>query len=140
MNGLALEKKFGGLSAAAIFKKLGWEVTPSTPPSTPTNSPPTKKHQTKTTELVEKWKTNNAAKKARSHENNTNNGDSKTTEKQQSCDNEHTAKKARHEDNKDAKKEWFWCILNVRAYRCISVSVYQYTIVVVMAILAAFVV
>ena len=89
MNGAALEKRFGALSAAAIFKKEGWEIPPSPPPSTPANTP-TRRSQTKTTELVEKWKT---TKKTRSREDDTNSDDSKV--------NQHTTKKARHEDDKN---------------------------------------
>ena len=61
MNGAALEREFGGLSANDIFKKEGWLV--STQPTIVTD----KKNPTRTTELMEKWKSN-ATKKAHKRE------------------------------------------------------------------------
>lgn len=54
MNGRALKTEFGGLSAKAMFKKLGWTTT--TPP--PTTTKTEKVVTTRTNELVEQWKKN----------------------------------------------------------------------------------
>lgn len=99
MNGAALERRYGALSAAAIFKREGWETAPSAPPPTPANTP-TK--QTKTTELVEKWKLNRAPKKPRSRENDANCDDSKD---HQLSVSQHMSKKARHEDDESSAKD-----------------------------------
>ena len=56
MNGRALKTEFGGLSAKAMFKKLGW-TAPSSPPTTTKTE---KVLTTRTNELVEQWKKNNA--------------------------------------------------------------------------------
>ena len=65
MNGRALQKEFGGFSAKAIFKKMGWELADQTPAATPASEQgKTTGFANKTSELVEKWKTN-AAKKSR---------------------------------------------------------------------------
>ena len=54
MNGQALQKEFGGLSAKAMFKKLNW-LLPERLPSTSSTS---KKgnYSSRTNELVVKWK------------------------------------------------------------------------------------
>ena len=95
MNGVALEKKFGGLSANSIFKKEGWESAPSAPPPSPTNEP-TKKFETKTTELIKKWKNN--PRKTRPHEDGTN---KKNSETEKHPDDQQTTKKPRHNGNTD---------------------------------------
>ena len=57
MNGRALQREFGNLSAKAMFRKLAWtsSVAMPTPASKNDKGPPTK-----TNELVEQWKKNNA--------------------------------------------------------------------------------
>ena len=54
MNGRALKTEFGGLSAKAMFRKLGWTLV-SSPPKTTKND---KVATTRTNELVEQWKKN----------------------------------------------------------------------------------
>ena len=54
MNGQALQKQFGGLSAKAMFKKLDW-LLPARAPPTPSTSKKLIK-SSRTNELVEKWK------------------------------------------------------------------------------------
>ena len=91
MNGAALEKEFGGLSANGIFKKEGW-VTPSTnAPQAPTTD---KKIPTRTTELMEKWKTNKARKREDKNDS--------SADGQQPSTSQHTAKKPRGLDPDDA--------------------------------------
>ena len=54
MNGQALQKQFGRLSAKAIFKKLDWLLPVRPPPTPSTSKKPIK--SSRTNELVEKWK------------------------------------------------------------------------------------
>lgn len=55
MNGQALLKEFGGLSAKAMFKKLDW-LLPIRPPPTPPVAHKKGLRSSRTDELVEKWK------------------------------------------------------------------------------------
>ena len=84
MNGAALEREFGGLSANGIFKKVGWLTTPTNAPQTLATD---KKNQTRTTELMEKWKTTKARKREKKNDS--------TAEEQQPSTSQHTAKKSR---------------------------------------------
>ena len=60
MNGQALQKEFGGLSAKAMFKKLEW-LLPVRPLATPSTNKRTIKTN-RTNELVEKWKNKSVPK------------------------------------------------------------------------------
>ena len=80
MNGQALQKEFGNLSAKAMFKKLGWTSSTSTPsPTTKTDKGP----PTRTNELLEQWKK------------------SKTTPNQKKCRPEKPAHQKETKDNDD---------------------------------------
>ena len=60
MNGRALKTEFGGLSAKAMFSKLGWVTSTSTLTTTTTTNND-KGPITRTNELIEQWKKNNTA-------------------------------------------------------------------------------
>ena len=79
MNGLALQKEFGNLSAKAMFKKLGWS-SPLTSPTTGNKAD--KGPTTRTNELVEQWKKNNTTPDQKKHrlEKPRRNGESKNKE------------------------------------------------------------
>ena len=91
MNGAALEREFGGLSANGIFKKVGWLTTPTNAPQTLATD---KKNQTRTTELMEKWKTNKARKREDKNDS--------SADGQQPSTSQQAAKKPRGLDPDDA--------------------------------------
>ena len=63
MNGRALQKEFGGFPAKTIFRKMGWEFTDIATAATSTSQQgKTTGFANKTSELVEKWKTNTSKK------------------------------------------------------------------------------
>ena len=57
MNGQALQREFGNLTAKAMFRKLAWASPAATPTPAPKND---KGPPTRTNELVEQWKKNKA--------------------------------------------------------------------------------